>query len=1599
MAKPYEQEVILDADGKSLFNAMEAIERRLNGIQKVITNIHNESFKSAKDFSTTLDVNIKALQRAMAQMRALNNIGATERRQQLALAKSQAERDKSRYGDSARARYQYDLEQKILKLRYAANEEERLAGLNAVRLAEARLRALNQIEQAERRITNESRRRTGADELTAHRQQLALSRQYARTQADALGASEALARQKAVVLSMEQKLNSASITQANHLRRNLELENARLRALERITAQEQRLAGVRTAGGGGGSTRGPESRIGTILSPGYAGAAFARTSVYGAAAALAYGLFNAVTQAATGVVTLEDALFKLQAISNSTDTQMQTLKSTIYSLGKESRFSLQELAEAATILAQAGVSAGQMESVLRSVTTLATASGSTIDEAAQLVTSAIGSFQLQASEAGRVADLMVNALNRTKLTVQQTGQAIQYVGATAFEQNISLEQLLATIGAVAQAGVRSGSTIGTGFRQFLVDLADPSKNLTEQLTLLGLKTSDVNVAVRGLPAVLDTLSKAGFGAAQAYAGLEVRAAAFYLIAKNNVEIMDQLQLAFAQQGASATANERAMSSLSAQWQRFKNILQAGLASGLEDTMAVLRDIIRKIADRMIEMQAAAQALQERQERGRSAYGPGLAGAGQFALEYDIGKNILSPALERLLNGQFMPGYNGAGLFGNFGTELRKLGQDANSASAASERLATRIAEANDKITQQRGSIAELDKELLRLITQKESLRNNEVRTATETATLSSRFKGLALQLTTTGNSYDSLVEAMKRYRNQQLALLSGDLLAQESNLTLQTAQKRTTAVAQINNLLGNQQFTQAVGPQVSQALRTAQSAAPGSREFLRAMAVLTDAVNRFSANQPTQHLAQQINNVVATLGTISSNTAELTSIRLQNADALSAQTEVGQFITNNMRDVEAMIAQLSAMSNEEKGKGSLANRALGNLATLDSKIEEVLNRSLTENSRRWLGNAKVEIGALRQQIKASMAPTSDEKRDAAKAEREAEKGPPLTQQQLDDIAKRFLGAGFSLGSGVRSAGEQNRLHALGLTPATAGTSAHSNGGLARDFRIGPEISDAQAKQLATGLRQHFKNLGVDVFVQFETGRGRNQGSGRHIHASARRGTRWKGSAAGSDAAAMDQFAAEMDAAQLGLDKREFNEALKDLSKVTTAEAIDAALTRAREAMKKVNNSLARDAMNDLAKAGVGPGMPQYQERINQLKDQIDQNAEEFNRKLVEAIVKGSQQILKAAQEAFERALAPSERRLALAEGTASGLNYASLQGRVPDYTKQLADMQAARAREAVDRARLQALPARIAAEQANLNNLLNQRQAGNLDDGSLATLNQQILTIENSLANLIDTRDALAAAFGAEGLIPKTFGEGLQQAMEAYSQLNGLNRDFVQMVNGELTGAISAVHQGLTTMFEGVFTGSLTAGQAILGFAKSIISAIGQIVAKIIATQIIKLLFQLFGVAIGGGVGGDMGASGISSAGGNVGAGGWAPGFHGGYVKRQRGGPINRGHGMRDNVLGLLARGEWVINKRAADSVGHEFMSDLNARGAQALNNTQSSMPAINLKPEQKVNVWVVKPEEKPQMGPNDVLVTWQNDVLQGGQTRRLVETIVRDTK
>src|SRR3546814_14499984 len=103
-----------------------------------------------------------------------------------------------------------------------------------------------------------------------------------------------------------------------------------------------------------------------------------------------------------------------------------------------------------------------------------------------------------------------------------------------------MNDVLASAGALAQAGIRSGSTIGTGLRTFLTDLIDPSEKLKKQLDALGLTMADVDVKTRGMRPVLETLRAAGFSSAHASGTLELRAAAAYMTLSQNLGVMAAL---------------------------------------------------------------------------------------------------------------------------------------------------------------------------------------------------------------------------------------------------------------------------------------------------------------------------------------------------------------------------------------------------------------------------------------------------------------------------------------------------------------------------------------------------------------------------------------------------------------------------------------------------------------------------------------------------------------------------------------------------------------------------------------------------------------------------------------------------------------------------------------------------------------------------------------------------------------------------------------------------------------------------------------------------------------------------------------------------
>lgn len=308
------------------------------------------------------------------------------------------------------------------------------------------------------------------------------------------------------------------------------------------------------------------------------------------------GLQRGAGAAARFTVELDEALRNLQAIVRITNTDIESLKGSLIEISEQTKFTAVEVANAAVILGQSGFSVSEIEDSVAAVTLLATATGTDLNRAVDIATSTLGVFNMQSSDMGRVADVMTEAINSSKLNIERLTLGLQYSGNIAAQSGVRFEELTAAMGAMANAGIRSGSTIGTGMRQILIGLQKPSNAFLETLARLGLNLSDVDLRSKGLYGALKNLSDAGFTAKDAIQSFEIRAAAAFNAIQGNLGQVLELESSFRNTSAAVEANAVQMLSLANQGKRLGSVLGSIVAIGLEPMKNVLIEVTKRMAD-------------------------------------------------------------------------------------------------------------------------------------------------------------------------------------------------------------------------------------------------------------------------------------------------------------------------------------------------------------------------------------------------------------------------------------------------------------------------------------------------------------------------------------------------------------------------------------------------------------------------------------------------------------------------------------------------------------------------------------------------------------------------------------------------------------------------------------------------------------------------------------------------------------------------------------------------------------------------------------------------------------------------------------------
>lgn len=253
-------------------------------------------------------------------------------------------------------------------------------------------------------------------------------------------------------------------------------------------------------------------------------AAIKVTASYTAAAMATFGTLNAIRQGTAAIFEHSQALKNLQAITSATNAEMLVMDETLREVSGTTKFSTQEVADSMVTLGQAGLSAQEAMDAANSVAMLATGTLSELKETADLVTTALKAFKIEASDSARVADIFASAVNKSKLNIDKIRTAFNYVAPTASKAKLSLEETASAMMVLANSGLR-GSTIGTGLRRVLSQLIAPNKDLAEAFKDAGARMEDLNPATNEFRNIIGELERIVPNAQRAFELFGLRGAA------------------------------------------------------------------------------------------------------------------------------------------------------------------------------------------------------------------------------------------------------------------------------------------------------------------------------------------------------------------------------------------------------------------------------------------------------------------------------------------------------------------------------------------------------------------------------------------------------------------------------------------------------------------------------------------------------------------------------------------------------------------------------------------------------------------------------------------------------------------------------------------------------------------------------------------------------------------------------------------------------------------------------------------------------------------------------------------------------------------
>jgi len=241
------------------------------------------------------------------------------------------------------------------------------------------------------------------------------------------------------------------------------------------------------------------------------------TSLQGKIAALGItlggGLF--IRDVVTTFAEFDDTMRAVGAVSGATAEEFEMLTDIAKEMGRTTKFSASEAADGLRFLSMAGFDATEATEALPGTLDLAAAGALDLGQAADIATNILTGFGLEVGQLNQVNDVLVSTFTSANTNLVELGEGFKLVGPIAAGVGADFEDLVGTLGKLADAGLK-GTLGGTALRGAINALLNPTaeeaklmESLTDRMGGVALKTRDAAGNFIGFAEVITQLEKAG----------------------------------------------------------------------------------------------------------------------------------------------------------------------------------------------------------------------------------------------------------------------------------------------------------------------------------------------------------------------------------------------------------------------------------------------------------------------------------------------------------------------------------------------------------------------------------------------------------------------------------------------------------------------------------------------------------------------------------------------------------------------------------------------------------------------------------------------------------------------------------------------------------------------------------------------------------------------------------------------------------------------------------------------------------------------------------------------------------------------------------